>query len=129
MIQVPPMTSHADIATTFLRMCARGEVRDAYDRYVSQDFVHHNAWFAGDRESLLRAMEESAAKEPNKSFEVRQVIDGGDKVAVLSHLKRADANLEYAVVHIARIVDGKIVELWDLGQEIPKDSPNELGMF
>ena len=129
MSQVPPMTSHADIATSFLRMCARGEVRDAYDRYVSQDFVHHNAWFAGDRESLLRAMEESAAKEPNKSFEVRQVIDGGDKVAVLSHLKRADANLEYAVVHIARIVDGKIVELWDLGQEIPKDSPNEFGMF
>ena len=129
MSQVPPMTSHADIATSFLRMCARGEVRDAYDRYVSQDFVHHNAWFAGDRESLLRAMEESAAKEPNKSFEVRQVIDGGDKVAVLSHLRRADANLEYAVVHIARIVDGKIVELWDLGQEIPKDSPNELGMF
>ena len=123
------MTSHADIATSFLRMCARGEVRDAYDRYVSQDFVHHNAWFAGDRESLLRAMEESAAKEPNKSFEVRQVIDGGDKVAVLSHLKRAEANLEYAVVHIARIVDGKIAELWDLGQEIPKDSPNELGMF
>ena len=129
MIQVPPMTSHADIATSFLRMCARGEVRDAYDRYVSQDFVHHNAWFAGDRESLLRAMEESAAKEPNKSFEVRQVIDGGDKVAVLSHLKRVDAGLEYAVVHIARIVDGKIAELWDLGQEIPKDSPNELGMF
>ena len=129
MSQVPPMTSHADIATSFLRMCARGEVRDAYDRYVSQDFVHHNAWFAGDRESLLRAMEESAAKEPNKSFEVRQVIDGGDKVAVLSHLKRAEANLEYAVVHIARIVDGKIAELWDLGQEIPKDSPNELGMF
>ena len=129
MIHVPPMTSRADIATSFLRMCARGEVRDAYDRYVSQDFVHHNAWFAGDRESLLRAMEESAAKEPNKSFEVRQVIDGGDKVAVLSHLKRVDAGLEYAVVHIARIVDGKIVELWDLGQEIPKDSPNELGMF
>ena len=129
MSQVPPMTSHADIATSFLRMCARGEVRIAYDRYVSQDFVHHNAWFAGDRESLLRAMEESAAKEPNKSFEVRQVIDGGDKVAVLSHLKRVDAGLEYAVVHIARIVDGKIVELWDLGQEIPKDSPNELGMF
>jgi hypothetical protein len=48
---------------------------------------------------------------------------------VLSHLKRAGAGLEYAVVHIARIADGRIVELWDLGQEIPKDSPNALGMF
>ena len=48
---------------------------------------------------------------------------------MLSHLKRADADLEYAVVHIARFADGKIAELWDLGQEIPKDSPNALGMF
>ena len=30
---------------------------------------------------LLRAMEESAAAEPNKSFEVQQVIDGGERVA------------------------------------------------
>lgn len=118
-----------DIAAEFLRMCARGDVRDAYARFVSDDFVHHNAWFAGDRESLLLAMEQSAAAEPNKSFEVKQVIDGGDRVAVLSHLVRAGVDVEYAVVHIARIEGGRIVELWDLGQEIPKDSPNENGMF
>lgn len=120
---------NADIATDFLRMCARGEAPEAYDRYVAPDFVHHNAWFPADRESLLRAMQESAAAEPNKSFEVKQVIEGGDRVAVLSHLRRAGADLEYAVVHIARFADGKIVELWDLGQEIPRDSPNALGMF
>ena len=121
--------ANADIATEFLRMCARGEVREAYARHVADDFVHHNAWFPGDRESLLRAMEESAASEPNKSFEPKQVVDGGDRVAVLSHLKRADGGLEYATVHIARFKDGKIAELWDLGQEVPKDSPNALGMF
>jgi predicted SnoaL-like aldol condensation-catalyzing enzyme len=119
----------ADIATEFLRRCARGDVREAYARHVADDFVHHNAWFPGDRESLLRAMEESAATEQNKSFEPKQVVDGGDRVAVLSHLKRAGAGLEYAVVHIARFEGGKIVELWDLGQEIPGDSPNALGMF
>jgi predicted SnoaL-like aldol condensation-catalyzing enzyme len=110
-------------------MCSRGEVRAAYERYVADDFVHHNAYFAGDRESLLLAMEHSAAAEPNKTFEVKQVIDSGDRVAVLSHLVRASAGLEYAVVHIARFAGGKIVELWDLGQEIPQDSPNSLGMF
>lgn len=118
-----------DIASEFLRMCARGEVREAYARFVADDFVHHNAWFAGDRESLLLAMEQSAAAEPNKSFEVKQVIDGVDRVAVLSHLKRAGVDLEYAVVHIARIDGGRIVELWDVGQEIPKNSPNANGMF
>ena len=120
---------NAEIAIEFLRMCSRGEVREAYARHVAADFVHHNAWFPGDRESLLLAMEQSAAAEPNKSFEPKQVVDGGDRIAVLSHLKRADAGLEYAVVHIVRFEGGKIVELWDLGQEIPKDSPNALGMF
>ena len=83
--------NHAEIATAFLRMCARGDVREAYERYVAADFVHHNAWFPGDRESLLLAMEQSAAAEPNKSFEPKQVVDGGDRVALLSHLQRAVA--------------------------------------
>ena len=121
--------ANAGAMKEFLSMCARGEVRAAYDRFTSADFVHHNAWFPGDRESLLKAMEDSASTEPNKSFEVKQVIEGGDREAVLPHLQRAGADLEYAVVHIVRFADGKIVELWDLGQEIPKDSPNALGMF
>lgn len=121
--------TRAEIATTFLQMCAAGDVREAYARFVADAFVHHNAWFPGDRASLLQAMEESAAAEPNKSFEPKQLIDGGDRVVVLSHLKRAGADLEYAVVHIVRFEGGKIVELWDLAQEIPKDSPNALGMF
>lgn len=118
-----------DIATSFLRMCSRGQVREAYERYVAAGFVHHNAWFPGDRQSLVEAMERSAAAEPNRSFEVKQVIDGGDRVAVLSHLVRAGAGAEYAVVHIARIADGKIVELWDVAQEIPQESPNARGTF
>lgn len=118
-----------DIAVTFLQMCARGEVREAYERHVAAGFVHHNAWFPGDRESLLLAMEQSAAKEPNKSFQPKQVADAGDRIAVLSHLVRADAGAEYAVVHILRFEGGMIVEMWDIGQEIPADSPNALGMF
>ena len=117
------------IASEFLRMCARGEVREAYARFVADDFVHHNAWFAGDRESLLLAMEKSAATEPNKAFEPRLVVDGGDRVVVLSHLVRAGADREMAVVHILRFEAGRIAEMWDIGQEIPADSPNALGMF
>ena len=121
--------SNSQIATEFLAMAASGSVREAYERHVADAFTHHNAYFPGDRESLLVAMEQSAASEPNKSFTVKQVIDSGDRVAVFSHLQRAQANQEYAVVHILRFDDSKIVEMWDIAQEIPKDSPNALGMF
>jgi hypothetical protein len=42
---------------------------------------------------------------------------------------RADGATEYGVVHIAGFAGGRIVEFWDVAQEIPKDSPNALGMF
>ena len=115
-------------ALEFLRMCARGEVREAYARHVADGFIHHNPWFPGDRQSLLEAMETAATSEPNKAFDVRQVIDGGDRVAVFSRLEREDGG-EYAVVHIVRFEDGRIVELWDIAQEVPSASPNLNGMF
>lgn len=120
---------NSEVAVEFLTMAAAGDVREAYARHVADSFTHHNAYFPGDRQSLLEAMEQSAASEPNKSFTVKRVVDGGDSIAVLSHLVRAEAGQEYAVVHILRFERGKIVEMWDLGQEIPGDSPNELGMF
>tara|TARA_R110000796_G_scaffold88850_3_gene191833 strand:+ start:43799 stop:43912 length:114 start_codon:yes stop_codon:yes gene_type:complete len=37
--------------------------------------------------------------------------------------------MEIAVVHIFRFKKERIIELWDLGQVISKDSPNENGLF
>lgn len=118
-----------EIAVEFLSMAANGSVRKAFRNYVSDSFVHHNAYFPSDRESLLIAMEQSAAAEPNKAFTIKQIIESGNRVVVLSHLERAATDTEYAVVHILQIERGSIVEMWDIGQEIPKDSPNLLGMF
>ena len=67
----------AAIATEFLCLCASGQVREAYDRHVAEDFRHHNAWFPGDRDSLLRGMEESARTEPVKTEILRQMLDAG----------------------------------------------------
>lgn len=120
---------NSDIATEFLAMAASGDVREAFARHVADSFTHHNAYFPGDRESLLVAMEKSGESEPNKSFIVKQVIASGERVAVFSHLHRIQNNQEYAVVHILRFENDKIVEMWDIGQEIPKGSPNTLGMF
>ncbi|MGG6463586.1 nuclear transport factor 2 family protein [Solilutibacter silvestris] len=121
--------SNADKAIDFLGLCTAGQVRRAYSEYVSEGFKHHNAYFPSDRESLLLAMEESAKSEPNKSFTVKQIFESRDRVATLSHVRRENADIDIAVVHILRFEDGKIVEMWDIGQQIPSDSPNKLGMF
>ena len=47
------MSNHKDAAKSFLQMAGTGKVQEAYDRYVSPAFIHHNQHFKGDRQSLL----------------------------------------------------------------------------
>ena len=74
-------------------------------------------------------MMESAEKMPNKKFEIKMALQDGDLVSAFSHLKFNTDDLGMAVVHILKFKNSKIIEMWDLGQPIPKDSPNKNGMF
>lgn len=119
--------SNKAIAKKFLQLASMGHLHQAYEAFVSPDFTHHNQYFEGDRDSLFEGMAEASIKDPNRSFTIKQSIEEGDKVVTYSHVVKT--SMEIAVVHIFRIKDGKIVELWDLGQSISIDSPNENGVF
>lgn len=110
-------------------MAARGDSREAFSLYVAQDFRHHNAWFKGDADTLMKAMEESAKENPDKTFEIQRTLEDGELVAVHSHIKQNPQDLGAAVIHIFRFEDDKIAELWDFGQPVPADQVNENGMF
>lgn len=122
-------TSLKEKAVSFLQQVASGKVHEAYKSCIGPDFRHHNPYFRGDADSLMLAMEESAAKNPHKILEVKRAIEEGDIVAVHSHVKQNQEDLGGAVVHIFRFHNDLIVEFWDLGQPIPENSPNENGMF
>ena len=55
-----------EIAVSFLRLASSGKVRQAYEKYIHPDFRHHNPYFKGDRESLLKGMEELAVVDWSK---------------------------------------------------------------
>jgi predicted SnoaL-like aldol condensation-catalyzing enzyme len=118
-----------EIATAFLKLAASGKVDEAYDKYVSANFRHHNPHFKGDATSLKAGMAEAGAKFPNTTLEVQRVFEEGDLVAVHSRVKHAPDTPDIAVVHIFRVEGDRIAELWDVGQEEPANSPNENGMF
>jgi predicted SnoaL-like aldol condensation-catalyzing enzyme len=122
--------SKKESAISFLKMAGSGNVKEAYEKYIAPNFIHHNQHFRGDRQSLMDAMQEAHKNSPNKSIEVKRSIEDGDFVITHSQVVRQDPDLQpIAVVHIFRFEKEKVVELWDLGEEIPKDSPNENGAF
>ena len=122
--------SRKESAVALLRMASSGDVENAYARFIAPDFIHHNPYFKGDRESLKSAMIEAHATSPNKLIDVKRVFEDGDFVITHSLVVRGNpADPDVAVVHIFKFRGDKVVELWDLGQLVSADSPNENGLF
>ncbi|MDF9798697.1 putative SnoaL-like aldol condensation-catalyzing enzyme [Catalinimonas alkaloidigena] len=118
-----------EIAQDFLQLAAQGASREAFRKYVGQNFKHHNAYFKGDGQTLMLAMEEDARQNPDKIFEIQRALEDGNLVAVHSRISQKPEDLGMAVMHIFRFEEGKIAELWDFGQAVPPNMPNENGMF
>jgi predicted SnoaL-like aldol condensation-catalyzing enzyme len=118
-----------EIAVSFLRLASSGKVREAYEKYIHTGFRHHNPYFKGDRESLLKGMEESAAQFPHKRFEAIRTLTDGDLVAVHGRVQLNPDMPWIALIHIFRFEGDLIIEEWEAAQEVPEESPNENGVF
>ena len=117
-----------ETAKEFLTLCAKGKSREAFTKYVSDNFKHHNAFFKGDKNSLMIAMEESDKEHRNEIFEIKNVLEDGNLIASHSYIRQAK-NLEFAVEHILKFENEKIVEMWDVVQPFPDNMINENEMF
>lgn len=123
------ITNISEAASDFLKLIVSNQIREAYKRYVGEKFRHHNPFFRGDAESLMIAMEEDAAANPDKVLEIQHTLQDGELVAIHSWIRQQPGDLGTSVVHIFRFEGDLITEAWDVGQAVPEDSPNEHGMF
>ena len=116
-----------DNAVAFLELASAGKVREAFEKYIHPNFIHHLVFVKGDRESFLKAMEDNAREFPDKTYETLHALEDGDLVTV--HGKVTLNPKIYGVIHIFRFEQDKIIESWEASQEALDDSPNENGLF
>jgi predicted SnoaL-like aldol condensation-catalyzing enzyme len=120
--------SKKEIAESFLKLASSGKVREAYAKHVHPQFRHHNAYFKGDRQSLLAGMEENAKQFPGKTYETLRALEDGDLVAIHGRVAFAPDS-QWSVIHIFRFEGDLIIEEWEASQEEFQESPNENGIF
>ncbi len=121
--------SKKQIAVDFLHLTASGRSEDAFAKYVAPGFKHHNPYYAGDANTLMAAMKQHAEVFPDKVLEVQRTIAEESLVVAHSKVYMKPGEQAIALVHIFRFENDKVVELWDIGQAAPVDSPNTFGMF
>jgi len=112
-----------------LQLVVAGEIDEAYRKHVDPNGKHHNPFFAEGFPALKKAMIENHVQFPNKQLLVKHVLSDGDLVAVHSQIVLRPGEPSIATVHLFRFGGDKVVEMWDVGQPVPADSPNQDGAF
>jgi predicted SnoaL-like aldol condensation-catalyzing enzyme len=120
--------NNRQIVEEFLDLINRHRrVREAFERYVSENYVQHNPTAGDGREDAIRLIEGLAAT-PGFNPMVKRIVAEGDLVAVHMHVQLGDGP-GLAVMDMFRLDKGKIVEHWDVIQEVPKQTRSGNSMF
>ena len=108
--------------------------------YLGDHFIQHNPTTTDGPLGLKTFIDFMHDKHPHTHVEVVRAIAEGDFVVLHIHATLAPGDkitdqqdpshlIDYAVVDIYRLENKKIVEHWDVIQEVPEKSANPNGMF
>ena len=92
---------------------------DKAKQYLGDVYIQHNPHVADGPEGLFRFIQFRRDKYPHARNEVKRVIAEGDLVALHVHSVVIPGTPGRQLVDIFRVEDGKVVEHWDVIQEIP----------
>lgn len=122
--------TNREIVEEFLDIINRQRrVRDAFERHVDETYVQHNPNAGNGREDAI-ALIEGLLATPGFQPSVKRVVAEGDLVAVHMHVRFSEAeNSGLAVMDMFRLEKGKIVEHWDVIQEVPSETASGNSMF
>jgi predicted SnoaL-like aldol condensation-catalyzing enzyme len=98
-------------------------------KHLGPYYRQHNPGAADGAEAYIAFMKWFKQTYPEFHVDTKRIIAEGDYVVLHSHTTRKPGDRGMAVVDIFRLENGKIVEHWDVVQEVPEKSANNNTMF
>ena len=102
---------------------------EAAAKFLGPRYVQHNPRAADGPEGLRAFLALLREKFPDYHSEIKRVFADGDYVILHVHNVPTPGARGAAIVDIFKLEDGKIVEHWDVRQDIPEQSANSNTMF
>ena len=102
---------------------------EAAAKYFGPKYIQHNPGAPDGIEGFRTFVNFLREKFPNSHSEIKKSFAEGDYVILHVHAVREPGTRGRAIVDIFRLENGKIVEHWDVAQDIPEKMPHNNGMF
>ena len=102
---------------------------EAASKYLGPKYIQHNPTAADGVDGLRNFIQSLRDKLPNYHSRIVRAFSDGDFVILHVHNQREPNTRGFAIIDIFRLQNGKIVEHWDVRQEIPEAAANTNGMF
>jgi predicted SnoaL-like aldol condensation-catalyzing enzyme len=118
-----------ETAIAFYQMAYNGDPRKATALYVGEHYKQHNPLVGDGIQPFIDYFERMQKEYPNKSIQFVRAVAEGDLVALHTH-QTWPGNEEWVTMDFFRFDEnGKIIEHWDVIQEVPKNSANNNTMY
>jgi len=118
-----------DKVRNFFKLLESNKVQEAFDRFVSLEFKHHNQHTQDGRLALLEGMTDAHRQFPEMTMDIKQIFEEGSFVITHSLVKMNSSHAGFVCVHIFRFANEKIVEFWDIATPRVENSINKDGAF
>ena len=102
---------------------------EAASKFLGPRYTQHNPRAADGPEGLKAFLGFLREKFPDYHSEIKRVFADGDYVILHVHNVPTAGSRGNAIIDIFKLENGKIVEHWDVRQEIPETAANSNTMF
>jgi predicted SnoaL-like aldol condensation-catalyzing enzyme len=102
---------------------------EAVAKYMGSYYRQHNPQAADGAEPFISFVKYFTQTFPDLHLDIKRLIAEDDLVVTHSHMTRYADDRGMAVMDMFRLEDGKIVEHWDVVQDIPESAANNNTMF
>lgn len=126
------LEQNKQIVLDYYQTAFSGNPEKAVADHFGPEYVQHNPDAQNGPEAFIGFVKWLRSEYPDLQLHFKRVVAEGDLVVTHAHLDLDPGNPENpgrALADFFRLQGGKVVEHWDVIQDIPSQSANENGMF